>query len=239
MNILCIGNSFSQDASRYLHQIARADGVELTVINLYIGGCSLEHHFRNMMGDAPKYEFSINGYSTGFFVSIKEALLSRQWDIVTMQQVSHKSVDYATFQPFLNELSAYVRKYAPTAKQYLHQTWAYQPDCERMTVTLGYPTHEDMYLAIRKAYEEAAASISADFVIPSGALMDLLLKRGIERIHRDPIHASLGTGRYALGLLWYKALTGNSVIGNPFRDFDESLSDREIEWIQSCVTEIL
>ena len=29
MNILSIGNSYSMDAQRYLHQIAEADGVEL------------------------------------------------------------------------------------------------------------------------------------------------------------------------------------------------------------------
>ena len=41
MNILAIGNSFSQDAMRYLHKIAKADGVEFECFNIYIGGCSL------------------------------------------------------------------------------------------------------------------------------------------------------------------------------------------------------
>ena len=41
MNILSIGNSFSQDAQRYLHDIAKADGVVLSAFNLYIGGCPL------------------------------------------------------------------------------------------------------------------------------------------------------------------------------------------------------
>ena len=34
MNILAIGNSFSQDATRYLNAIAKADNVDLTVVNL-------------------------------------------------------------------------------------------------------------------------------------------------------------------------------------------------------------
>ena len=38
MNILTIGNSFSDDATRYLHQIARKDGVDLQVANVSIGG---------------------------------------------------------------------------------------------------------------------------------------------------------------------------------------------------------
>ena len=50
MNVLAIGNSFSEDATRYLHQIAKAQGTPLTVVNLVIGGCSLERHYRCMLG---------------------------------------------------------------------------------------------------------------------------------------------------------------------------------------------
>ena len=48
LQVLAIGNSFSGDATRYLHGIAEADGVGLEVTNLFIGGCSLERHCRNM-----------------------------------------------------------------------------------------------------------------------------------------------------------------------------------------------
>ena len=44
MKVLAIGNSFSEDATRYLHDIAKADGVALEVANLYIGGCPLDRH---------------------------------------------------------------------------------------------------------------------------------------------------------------------------------------------------
>ena len=239
VNVLCIGNSFSQDATRYLHQIARADGVSLTVVNLYIGGCSLEHHFRNLMGDLKKYDFSINGYSTGILVSIKEALLNRQWDIVTMQQVSNQSTDYSTYQPFLRVLSEYVRKYAPTARQVIQQTWAYRPDGPLLTETFGFTSHEDMYHAIRGCYEKAVAEIGATQMIPSGALINLLLKSGVPEIHRDQKHVTIGLGRYALGLLWYKALTGNDIHNNNFRDFDESVTEEEVALAKRCVSQIL
>ena len=94
IKILAIGNSFSQDATRYLYQIARADGVEMKVVNLYIGGCPLSYHYRNMLSDAKKYGFQFNGGLTGLEVSIKEGILSEAssgWDYVTFQQVSHKS----------------------------------------------------------------------------------------------------------------------------------------------------
>ena len=39
MKVLAIGNSFSNDAMRYLHGIAKADGVDMKTVNLFIGGC--------------------------------------------------------------------------------------------------------------------------------------------------------------------------------------------------------
>ena len=44
VKILAIGNSFSQDATRYMKEIAQSMGLEMLVVNLYIGGCSLEQH---------------------------------------------------------------------------------------------------------------------------------------------------------------------------------------------------
>lgn len=37
IHILAIGNSFSEDATHFLHQIAEADNVSMKVVNLYIG----------------------------------------------------------------------------------------------------------------------------------------------------------------------------------------------------------
>ena len=78
MEILAIGNSFSQDATRYLHRIARAAGVTLNVTNLYIGGCSLERHYRNMLSGERAYKLECNGEQTGFPVSLEEALYNRK-----------------------------------------------------------------------------------------------------------------------------------------------------------------
>ena len=99
MKVLCIGNSFSEDASRYLHQIARADKFDLHVANLMIGGCFFYKHFRNFMSDAKDYTLGFNGSSTGVRVTMTEVLLSNEWDTVTIQQASAYSPDYNTYQP--------------------------------------------------------------------------------------------------------------------------------------------
>ena len=82
MNILSIGNSFSEDATRYLHEIARAESEEINTSNLYIGGCSLEMHYENMISGERAYELQYNGQNTGFFVSLDEAIKNRRWDIL-------------------------------------------------------------------------------------------------------------------------------------------------------------
>ena len=97
LKVLAIGNSFSQDATRYLHQIAKADDVDLKVVNLYIGGCSLSTHYQDMLEDKRAYSLEFNGEVTGFFVSIREALESDTWDVVTLQQVSQEAPRYDTY----------------------------------------------------------------------------------------------------------------------------------------------
>lgn len=238
MRILAIGNSFSQDATRYLHEIAKADGSKFEVVNLYIGGCPLELHYRNMLGDYRAYDLQYNGSHTGFQVSIKEALLSRAWDVVTLQQASHLSPYYKTYQPYLNELNAYVRKCVPQARVMVHQTWAYEEGSTQFRKIPEPMTSAEMLEKIKENYDRAAREINADGIIPSGELMAKLLQNGIERVHRDGFHASLGLGRYALGLLWYRALSGRSVMENSFCDFDVEVSDEEKLIAQKCVSEL-
>ena len=126
MKILSIGNSFSQDAQRYLYRLAKREGVAMKTVNLYIGGCSLRTHYLNILDDMEAYDFQFNGESTGLKVSIREALRSCAWDYVTLQQASGYSARFETYAPYIEALAAYVKKYCPTAKILIHQTWAYE-----------------------------------------------------------------------------------------------------------------
>ena len=234
MKLLCIGNSFSQDATRYLHQIAAAGGEEITAVNLYIGGCSLSRHYENMTGDKKEYSFEQNGEATGFFVTLKEALESNDWDAVTLQQVSQESPRFETYEPYLSALCGYVREKAPRAKILIHQTWAYEEGSERLCEEMGYRHQEDMFREAALAYEKAAQTIHADGIIPSGEAFQNLLAMGAQKIHRDTFHASLGLGRYTLGLLWYECLTGKNPEENGFITLDEPISADEIRMAKTA-----
>ena len=238
MNILSIGNSFSQDAQRYLHKIAKADGVDIQSFNLFIGGCSLLRHYRNMLSEDRIYTLEMNGISTGFRVSLKDALLNRDWDVITVQQVSTQSPYYDTYQPYLDGLVEYIRRFVPNVKIAIHQTWAYEQGSERLNEKMGYGDYKEMLCDIINAYQTAAQHIGADYIIPSGEVFGAMIESGIENIHRDTFHASFGIGRYALGLIWYRVLTGNDVTNNPFNDFDEEVSAEQIEIAKKCVQEV-
>ena len=225
MKICSIGNSFSQDAQRYLHRLAKSAGFDMKTINLYIGGCSLQTHYVNMINDVPAYDFERNGETTGIKSSIKQALNSDTWDIITLQQVSNLSGKYETFSPYLQELASYVRKTCPKAKLLIHETWAYE-NGSQMLIDSGYSSSETMQQAVRDSYKKAVEEIHADGIIPSGEAILNAIKTGI-KIHRDGFHASFGLGRYILALTWYKTLTGADISNIPFDDFDEPITPEE------------
>lgn len=237
MNILAIGNSFSVDAMRYLHGIARSAGMDIKTVSLYYGGCSLERHFRYMMAGEKSYELQYNGELTGFFVSMKEALLSRQWDVITLQQASGYSAQADSYYPYINVLYDFVKQHAPKAKILIHQTWAYEQGSVKLE-NAGYTDHKDMFRDLEKAYALAAEKVGADGLIPSGRMFQYLLANGFEKVHRDTFHATRGAGRYALALLWFRVLTGQSVMDNTFCDFDEEVTQEEINIIKTYVEQI-
>ena len=235
IKILSIGNSFSQDSTRYLHQIAKADGEHIKVVNLFIGGCSLYRHYRNMLGDAKAYSYEFNGAGVGLNVTMKEALLSDEWDYITLQQVSQDSVNFKTYQPYLDELAAYVRRYAPKAKLLIHQVWGYLNGSGRIA-QLGYENYNAMFADTKAAYFKAYEAVNADGLLPSGEAIKIAFDMGVERLHRDDIHMTLGLGRYLLGLVWYQILTGKSVDNNTFSDFDQPISEEEVAIAKAAAT---
>lgn len=228
MKILSIGNSFSQDAQRYLHEIAAANGKNLKCVNLYIGGCSLKQHYFNMLDDEKAYDFEFNGMSTGIKVSIREALKSNDWDCITLQQASHESFDFELYIPYIEKLAEYVRLYLPKAKILLHQTWAYCDDTEKLSST-GYAHTSDMFHDIKAAYHKAAERIHADDIIKSGQAMLNAYEKNPDIIYRDGFHASLGFGRYLLGLTWYRALYGDYENIKHMQSFDAPVSESELK----------
>lgn len=216
MNILAIGNSFSEDATRYLQDIAKSSGRELLVRNCYIGGCSLERHADNIKSGEQAYTYQENSQPLRM-ISIGEALCDRKWDYVTVQQVSGLSGIYESYEPYLTEVIGFVKKKAPGAEVVFHRTWAYELDSEHGDFPRYDRDQRKMYEAIVKASTRAAAEHglrvigTGDAVQKARAVPEFDYADGGLSLCRDGYHLSLDYGRYLAGLVWYKFFTGGAV----------------------------
>ena len=221
MNILAIGNSFSQDALRYLHDIAASGGYDTHIVNLFIGGCSLETHFKNMQSGEAVYDHEINGQAADCKISLADALAERAWDVITLQQCSGYSGIVDSYYPFANELAAYVRRKAPGAKLMIHQTWAYDVKSDHPHFPFYDRSQNRMYSALSEAYNRLAETLRAP-LIPVGDCIQTL--RETEEFHaehgrslcRDGYHLHLVYGRYAAAACWYECVIGGDITTNGF-----------------------
>lgn len=235
MKILSIGNSFSQDAHKWLHKLAKANGAELETANLYIGGCSLEMHWKNVEENNAYYSLELNGNAGERTVSIEEALNFDKWDIITLQQVSQLSGMPSSYEPYLSKLANIVRKSQPDAKLYFHQTWAYETDSAHDGFVNYNNDQTEMYCKIKQTSEAAARSINTK-LIPTGKVIQTLretvpefdYKNGGLSLCRDGFHLSLDYGRYAAAATWLRTITGKKLIATNFEDFDIELLNKII-----------
>lgn len=182
LKVLMIGNSFSICVLNHLPAIAEAEGCALDLASLYIGGCPLSRHWRNVEAARTNETAGLYRYDRAGAVRVHDAriqipaaLATAKWDVVTLQQASHESWRAETFQPWADELAAVVRELAPTARIMLQQTWSYNRRdpriaCDPHDRTKGGEwglTQDGMYAAARSNYW-ALATAKGYPVIPVG-----------------------------------------------------------------------
>lgn len=241
MKVLCIGNSFSVDAvENNLVQLAAERGIDLTVGNLYIGGCSLERHAMNMRGDSAVYSYRLmkQDKAQQMFtrevtdsVSILWALASDEWDVVTMQQASHYSGQWFTYEPWLSELIDSVRLHIQDkTKIYWYMTWAYQQDAKHPAFVPNYNGSQAyMYDEILGCNRQVLANHPFDGFIPGGiAVQQARATKLGDTFCRDGYHLSYTCGRYLMACLWLEVLTGQSAIGCTFMPEGMNAEERRI-----------
>ena len=216
LKVLMIGNSFSISCLRYLPKVAEASGRRLDLASLYIGGCSLERHCRNIKAATKKPGFSPYRFDRiveGRRVvekgtaNIPDALVMDKWDVVTIQQASHLSWDKASYHPWGDTLVAKIRELAPQAKIVVQETWSYPPWDKRLK-KFGFDQAE-MYTRLHGAYHDFAGKYSLD-VIPVGTAAERCPDRN-SLFTKPDFHFNHGEGEYLQALVWTAKLFGVDV----------------------------
>ena len=223
IKILAIGNSFSEDAiEQYLHELADADGIETIIGNLFTGGCSLERHMQCVNGNLPDYRYrkiGVDGVTKETpKCDIASAIADEEWDYVSVQQASHFSGDYTTYQPYLSQLVAYVKAHTKKdVKIVFHQTWAYAQNSDHGGFKRYGNSQKQMYDAINGALKQVIKDIHPDVIVPSGTAIQNARTSSIgDNMNRDGYHLNLLYGRYTAACTWFQAIFKRSVVGNSY-----------------------
>lgn len=173
--LLCVGNSFSDNALKYTYQILNAFGVQEIILgNLYIGGCDIETHVNNAATDSPSYTYRKN--TTGEFknsdgTKMSTALKDEKWDYITLQQSSGKSGLISTYNAQIKALNEFVRSSQNNdqLKVGWHMTWAYAQSSNHSDFVNYNNDQLEMYQQIITCVKEKILPNKLfDFIIPNG-----------------------------------------------------------------------
>lgn len=201
MKILCVGNSFAVDISTYVHQIAKAAGEEIDIFVLYIPGCPINLHYKNILSGEKTYEFYRNGEKNPImYCSIQEGLTYTKYDYITFQQRSGDSVDEKTFFPELTLLMKEIRKYSK-AKYLLHMTWSYAKSFSHDRYGSNPLNQKGMDDDIFTTYKNVSKQTKIQYVIPTGKAIKEARNIFGDDLNRDGYHLN-ERGRTLAGLLW-------------------------------------
>ena len=221
LKVLMIGNSFSICNLWQMPQVAESMGKKLDIASLYIGGCSLERHWRNVEAAATNatfkpYRFDRITYGKHVVekgkANIPDVLTMDKWDVVTLQQASHFSWNPATYHPWGDNLVAKIRELAPQAKIVVQETWSYPPWDKRLK-KFGFDQVE-MYARLHDAYAAFAGKYGFD-VIPVGTAAEFAPDRNT--LFTKPDFHFNRIGEYLQGLVWTAKLFGVDVTKCPYR----------------------
>lgn len=222
VKVLAIGNSFSADAvEQNVVELAAADGRQMIVANMFIGGCPLSRHWDNVQHDRGAYRYRKTGVDgkrrQTDNMSISRALADEDWDYISLQQASDRSGQPESYEPYLTELIRYIKKVSPESEIVWHQTWAYAKSSRHGAFPRYGKDQMRMYNCIVDASRKAVKEHGIKIVIPVGTAVQNARTTFIgDNMNRDGHHLENSYGRYTAACTWYEALTGRSVIGNAY-----------------------
>ena len=216
VKLLAIANSFSDDCMEHVYGILHSLGVEdIQLGNLFIGGCPLERHVKNLREDLPDYEFRTNDsgvWENTLEYKMGDGVAWKEWDFIFTQQQSGRSGLAETYDD-VDEVLAYVKSKAKGNPKYGWQmTWAYAQGSAHEEYGNYDHSQEKMYNAILNAVQTKILPRGLT-VIPSGTAIQNARQVIGDVLNRDGFHLTFGLGRYIAGLCVVKALVGLDIDG--------------------------
>ena len=206
IKILAIGNSYTIDGVEYLDEIASASTIDRTKFAVYqcvLPSGSLTEWVDLYETDGTTRADRKAGLALASVTSgTLKQILSQEWDIIVLQQVSGDAIDYSTFNPSLRKLVGYIRENCTNQKVCIawQLVWAYNS-------SYGNPPYGiDRYDAICNVCKQMVMDNGIDVIIPTGTAIQNARNTSLNTEHeltRDNTHLSYGVGRYVAACTWF------------------------------------
>ena len=191
LKILCIGNSFTQDAMAYLPRVLREmmPETEITVGILHTSNATLEKHMQWIKEGATYHAFDFwrsdreawKRFYTDKSVTLKRALELRDWDLITIQGVSLDVLsDEATEKMIADagRLTDWLKYSAQKPFTLMWLEWIGRPEGELSADVMAQKIHD--------ATVYAAPRMHVDAVVPIGDAFQIA--------RQDEVLRTIGTG---------------------------------------------
>lgn len=182
IKILAIGNSFSDNALKYLPLLAKELGIQEVIVGkLYRGSCTIDRHWSDAQAGANYERFDLStggGYTSQSQKTLIYALQLYDWDIITMQQAS----GYSGMPSSLNNLQNLINfvnenKTNPDAKLYWHMTWAYS----QFTTHSGFANYNSDQMTMYNAIVD----LSKNCIVPNECFTGIIPAGTAVQNYRD------------------------------------------------------
>lgn len=239
LRILDIGNSYTDDATAMLDQVAKACGVDLSTLGIYTAvrqwgsfkswvDCYYDndteaYHIRRMCGGLTA-AVSIGRFVAGHGEVFRELLQKNAWDVIILHQVSAKAPYYNDWfgygsGGYLNELLSLIKELQPQALvgfYVVHSYWSgYSSNKEHSSIARWQLTVNSLDRLVRDSL--------CDIVIPYGTAIENLRASSQNNeydLTRDGTHLELGLARYTAACCYYESILapryGVSMVGQSF-----------------------
>jgi len=236
MKVLSIGNSFTQDSHYWLKPLAAANGVEMELLNLYIGGCSLAEHWAAFSANEARHllrrngELAADAAAAGNYITISDGLDLDVFDVVTIHQAGSCCGAEESWEPYITDFLALIRAHQPQAAIWIMEPWAYEVGFDQQDFERYGRDQERMCREISEVCRRMSQRLNVP-LIPVGTAIQRIretvpgfdYQNGGLSLCRDGRHLSKDYGRLVAAAVWFRALTGQDVRISHFEAFDMQL----------------
>ncbi len=231
LNVLFIGNSFAVDTSDLAPKIAKALGVEeMRFGTLYIGGCSINKHYNNFVGEKTDYTYyvSVGGnWATVKNYSIQRALKEADWDYICIQHGTGDGSRYTKVSSYskLDDLVKLIKENAnENAVVAFNMAWVMEPDSTHAEMVSYGGDQLKMYNKLTETTEKCVATVEGlDIVVPTGTTIQNARTIIKKVLTRDKFHLTKDLGRYIAAMTLLEAMCG--------------IETDELKWLTTGVNE--